>query len=363
MTKQLFKTFIYIYMIAIFYLAYTTPITPHEAKILYDSLDIVSWFMRWGDDFIGGFIGLRLFSIIFGSFSVYLFYKLSQIYFEDRKEIYISTTIFMLLPGIITAIAMANEAIIVLPIVLLFVIFHHQKDDKYLPFLMLVLFFVHNSSFVFFVAVFLYGVFNKETRLSLLALTFLLAFIYLADGINLRGVPSGHFIDIFGLYAMVFSPLLFLYFFYAMYRILLREKKGLIWYISFTALLFSLILSIRQKIHITDFAPYVMIAVVLIMGVFNHTLRVRLPQFQTNYKRGFLLVISVLLISLFVTVGHQLFFLLDNSKLHFAKRIYRPYVLAKEVKSRGLECYNVIDRREEYQLRYYGVLPCRGNEL
>jgi len=358
MTKQLFTKFTFIYTVAVFYLAYTTPIAPHEAKILYDSLDIVSLFMRWGDESVGGFLGLRVFSIVFGIFSIYLFYKLSQIYFDKRVDIYTSTTIFMLLPGIITGMAMANEGIIVLPIVLLFVIFHHQKSYIYLPFLMLILFFVHNSSFVFFVAVFLYGIMNKERRLSLLALTFLLAFIYLSGGVSLRGIPSGHFVDVFGLYAMIFSPLLFLYFFYAMYRILLREKKGLIWYISFTSLILSLILSIRQKIHITDFAPYVMIAVVLILGVFNHTIRVRLPQFQKSYKRGFLLVIFVLIISLFITIGHQLFFLLENPKLHFAKEIYNPYVLSQKLKSKGVECYDTNSKKEEYQLRYYNILPC-----
>lgn len=363
MTKQLFKTFIFIYTVAIFYLAYTTPITPHEANILYGSFDIVSSFMKWGEGVFDGFLGLRLFAMVFGFFSIVLFYQLSLSYFDKESDVYLSSVIFMLLPGIITAMAMANEAIIVLTVVLLFVLFHRQKRYIYLPFLMLILFFVNDSSFVFFVAVFLYGVMHKESKLALLALTFLLAFIYLANGINLRGIPSGHFVDIFGLYAMVFSPLLFLYFFYVMYRILLREEKGLIWYISFTALVFSLILSIRQKIHITDFAPYVMIAIVLILGAFNHTIRVRLPQFQKNYKRGFILVISVLIITLVITLGHHLLFLLDNPKLNFAKDIYDPYILAKELKSKGVNCYDTNDTIQRYQLKYYHITTCNTKSL
>ena len=363
MTKQLFQISVFIYTVAIGYLATTTPITPHEANLLYGSLDIVTSFMRWGESLIDGFLGLRLFSLLFGFFSVLLFYHLSELYFEKRWDVYLSTALFMFLPGMMTAIAMANEAIVVLVIVLLFVIFHHHKRYVYLPFLMLILFFVHDTSFVFFVAVFLYGVMNKESKLALLALTFLLAFIYLANGINLRGIPSGHFIDIFGLYAMVFSPLLFLYFFYAMYRILLREKKNIIWYISFTSLIFSLILSIRQKIHITDFAPYVMIAIVLILGVFNHTIGVRLPQFQKNYKRGFIMVISMLVISFFSMVGHQLFVLFENPKIEFSQNIYHPYLLAKELKSKGVECYDTNNTYQRYQLRYYNIKSCRNNSL
>src|SRR5665811_2213125 len=102
-----------------------------------------------------------------------------------------------------------------------------------LPFIMLALFFVHEASIIFFVAVFLYAVMHKEKMLAIFSSAFIVAFIYLAKGIEIGGRPSGHFVEIFGLYATVFSPLLFLYFFYAMYRILLREKKTLLWYISF----------------------------------------------------------------------------------------------------------------------------------
>ena len=162
---------------------------------------------------------------------------------------------------------------------------------------MLLLFFIHEASVIFFVALFLYAIRVKDKRLGIAAMAFLLAFIYLAKGIVIGGRPSGHFIDIFGLYATVFSPFVFLYFFYAMYRVLLQEKKTLLWYIAFTALAFSLLLSIRQKIHITDFAPYVMIAVLLMLQAYFHSLRVRLPMFQKVYKNAFRFVIATLLLN------------------------------------------------------------------
>ena len=359
MKKQHFFLAFLFYAIAVFYLAITTPITAHEAKILYTSDDIVGTLVQWGDSLDIGVIGLRIFSLFFGFLSIGLFYELSRRHFAKDKNVYLATLIFMFLPGILTATTMANVAIIVLPIVLLFVLLHEKGKIFLLPPLMLALFFVHDASIVFFVAVLLYAVMYREKKLAIFSLAFLIASLSLSKGVEIGGVPSGHFVEVFGLYATVFSPLLFIYFFYAMYRILLREKKGLIWYISFTAMAFSLLLSIRQKIHITDFAPYVMIAVVLMLKLFNNTIGVRLPEFQKRYKRGFIVVISFLALTVFLIVGHKLLYMvLDDPRKHFVHRIYKPYLLANELKSEGIECYDGAHGRERYQLRYYNILPC-----
>lgn len=361
MKKQHFVLALFFYAAAVFYLAYATPISPHEAKIFYTSQDVVGTLMRWGSDIVPGFFGLRLFFLVSGFLTIALFYILSRRHFSTCEDAYLSTFIFMFLPGILTATVLVNVAIIVLPLVLLFVILYEKGHFFLLPFIMLALFFTHEASIIFFVSLLIYAVMHKDKKLFIFALAFLLSFVYLSKGIDIGGRPSGHFAEIFGLYATVFSPLLFLYFFYAMYRILLREKKTLIWYISFTALAFSLLLSIRQRVSITDFAPYVMIAIVLMLDVFNHTIRVRLPQFQKRYKRGFIVVMSFLAFSVFLIVGHKLLFLiLDDPKTHFAYRIYKPYLLANELKSHGIECYDGAHGRERYQLKYYEIRPCRS---
>ncbi len=359
MKKQHFFFVLFFYVIAVFYLASTTPITPHEAKILYTSEDIMAMLMRWGESITSGFFGLRIFFILFGFLSIGLFHELSQRYFSKSEDAYLSTFIFMLLPGILTATTLVNISIIVLPLVLLFVLLYEKDYFAPLPFIMFALFFVHETSIVFFVALFLYGVIHKDKKLSISSVAFLIAFVYLAKGIDIGGRPSGHFVEIFGFYAAVFSPLLFIFFFYAMYRILLREKKTLIWYISFTALAFSFILSIRQRIDIADFAPYVMIAIILMLDIFNHSMRVRLPQFQKHYKVGFYIVMIFLILSALLIIFHKTTYeLMDNPDKHFAKRVYEPYLLAKELKSKGLECYDGVYGRELYQLRYYDILPC-----
>lgn len=361
MKKQYFLFIVGLYVLAVFYLAITTPISPHEANIYFSSHDIVSTFMHWGEKSLGGFLGIRIFFIFFGFLSISFFYELSRRYFKERKYAYIATTLFMLLPGVLTATTLANVAIIVLPLVLFFVLMYERHSFWSLPFVMLALFFIHESSIIFFVAVLAYGIVHKDKKLSIFSAAFLFAFIYLAKGIEIGGRPSGHFLEIFGMYASVFSPLLFFYFFYAMYRILLREKKTLLWYISFSALAFSLLLSIRQRVYITDFAPYVTIAIILMLDVFNHSVRVRLPEFQKRYKRALYVVVTFLVLSVLIIVFHRVFFYMikDPSK-HFAYRIYKPYFIAKQLKTNGIDCYNDAQGREIDQLRYYHIDRCKN---
>lgn len=359
MKKHYFWIIAFFYAVAVFYLAASTPISPHEAKTLFIKDTIVALFMRWGQGISDTFLGLRLFFLFSGFLSIALFYQLSKRTFSKPADSYLATVIFMLLPGILTGSTLANIAILVLPVVLLFVLMYEKGYFWILPFLMLILFFIHEASIIFFIAVLLYAVVQKDKPLMILSSTFLLAFIYLAKGIMIGGLPSGHFVEIFGLYATLFSPFVFLYFFYALYRILLRGKKTLLWYISFTALAFSLLLSIRQRIHITDFAPYMMISVPLMLSVFHYSMRVRLPQFQGLYKNGFNFVIFTLVLSALVIITHkESYYLTGMHEKHFSKRIYAPYDKAKKLKAEGVECYNPPKRSEWYQFRYYGIPLC-----
>lgn len=359
MTKNTFYTLFIFYIASVLYLSISTPISPHEAKLFYTSTEMPSLLMHWGAYFFEGFFGLRVFFVFFGFLTIYLFYKVSRLYLVEKKDSYMATTLFMFLPGVLTATILVNISIVVLPLVLFFILMYEKNHFWSLPLVMGILFMLHDASIIFFVALVIYSIIYRDHKLLFFASLFLLAFILFAKGIEIGGRPSGHFVDIFGLYATVFSPLVFLYFFYTMYRILLREKKTLLWYISFTALAFSLLLSIRQRVYITDFAPYVTIAIILMLQVYNDSVRVRLKVFQKRYYRTFKIVIASLMLSVVIIVFHKpLFYLSTNPSTHFAKRIYKPYILAQELHSNGIECYDDAHGRERYQLKYYKIVPC-----
>ena len=106
-----------------------------------------------------------------------------------------------------------------------------------------------------------------------------------------------------------------------------------------------------------------MISIILMLDVYNHSVRVRLPQFQKRYKRGFYVVMAFLALSVFVIVFHKmLFYVTSDPSKHFANRIYKPYLLSQQLKSEGVTCNDNIKGRESYQLRYYGIPPCRDKK-
>jgi len=365
MTQKLFYPFVLLYLIAIVYVAWTTPISPHEAKFFYEDQGIVSTLMWAGDnllnrDIFGSFLGIRIFFVLLGTLSIYLYHKVSEIYLSKERDVYLSTAIYMLLPGIITATILANISIVVIPLVLLFIWAYDRGWLWIEALLMLLIFMVHEASIIFFIATFIYSLVHKESQLTMLSGISLFFFLLVDRGVAIGGRPAGYFADMFGLYAALFSPLIFIYFFYTMYRILLREEKNILWYISFIALMASLVLSVRQRIIVTDFAPYVIISVVLMLDTFNKSLRIRLPEYRRWYRAGYSIAMLVLLISSLTIIFHKsLFYIIKDPQKHFAAKLYEPYWLASKLKKDNMECYDTPKKYLTTQLKFYGIESCR----
>jgi MFS family permease len=365
MSKINFSLLLIAYTIAVVYLASTTPISPHEAKLFFSDYGLVATPMHAGHLLLNGygfgqFLGIRIFFLLIGLLSIFLYYYVARIYLEREDDRRLATAIYMLLPGIITALTLANISILVIPVVLLFLLAYDRGWLWAQALLMLILFVIHDASIVFFISIFLYATLRKKRSLMALSGFFLILSAVTLRGVAIGGRPAGYFPDLFGLYAALFSPLLFIYFFYTMYRILLREEKNILWYISFFALIGSLLLSVRQRVNLTDFAPYVVISVVLMLDTYYKSLRIRLPEYRRRYRLGFALVMSVLVLSSLTIVFHKAFFsLMPNPKKHFAAKLYEPYWLAEKLKKEGVNCYDIFDSRVTTQLRFYGIESCK----
>jgi len=303
------------------------------------------------------FYSLRTPFYIFGIINIYLYYELSKIYFKNQDDIYLSTTIFMLLPGIIVSMALANISVIVITIVLLFII-ANKKDYRYIEIiLMIILLFVHNVAIIFFISILIYSIYNKKRCLLYASAILSIISLYLSSFI-VGGKPSGHFIDIFGLYSAIFSPFLFIYFLFAIYKA--KANRDILWYISFISLIVSLILSIRQRIYITEFTSYVLVGMILMIQIYHNSLRVRLKEYQGLYKKIFYFMMITLISSTLIIIFHQpLFNLVDNPKKHFAYDIYEIYWVSQKIKSGLMSCYDTDENKKRYQLRYYKIKSCK----
>ncbi len=364
MSQRLFYGFLLLYLLALLHLVTTLPIGPHEALVYYEDHGILGYLAHLCDGCFGNSLDFRLPFLLFGVMNIPLFYYISYFYFKNSEESYLATTIFLLLPGIITASVIINIAVIVIGLVLSFIILYEKQHHLSAYVVMVLLLLVHDASIIFFIGVAIFALSRTEYYLFSLSLLLGVLSLLLFNGLDIGGVPKGKFLELFGLYMALFSPLVFFYFFYALYRIWIKETKGILWYISFTAFMVSIFLSFRQQVIMTDVAPYVIVAVVLMLVTYHKTLHVRLPQFQQGYIVGYRIVMGSLVLSAVIIFFHStLFIFLKDRRQHFAYRFYQPYWLSLELKKRGQNCYTVKDKRVQYQLRYYGIKECSSLDV
>lgn len=351
----IFIATLFVHFIILLFGANSLDINYKEVDILYESSGLLHYIIYYSTELLGNNnIALRLPFIFFFLCSTILLYKLTKWYFTKKEDRLLSIFIFMLLPGVNSAALLVNEAIIVIFLTLVYLFYYHQtsKQNYYLLFAFL---FVDNSFAIFYLALFFYSL-NKKDNILLAASLALFALSMGIFGFDSGGVPRGHFVDIILVYASVFSPILFFYFFYSMYRITIKEEKNLYWYISFTAFAFSLVLSFRQRIQIEDFAPFVVIAIPMMLKLYLHSMRVRLPMFRKKHYFWANIAFGVLIINfLLLYVNKPLYLFLDTPYKHFAYDYHFAEEVAQKLKDDGIDEVFSTNSSFAKRLKFYGI--------
>lgn len=299
-------------------------------------------------------IALRLPFILFYFFSVILMYQITQNYFKYESDRFISIVIFMVLPGVLSASLLVNSAIIV-TFFTLFYIYYYQKYNSHLYILLPILLFVDNSFSILFLALFFFSFRDKDrTLLYVSAILFVLSlYIY---GFPTDGKPRGFLMDTVAIYAAIFSPILFLYFIYTIYRGAIRKERSLSWYITITALIISIIFSFRQKIYIEDFAPYVVISIPLMLKTFLHSYRSRLKEFRKVHNIMAILIIAMLGLNVvFTFINKPLYLLVSEPKRHFIYQYHFAKELANYLKEKGINEVICDDPELQLRLKFYKI--------
>ena len=364
MSRRQFYSFFLLYAAALLYLVITLPMGPHEAKVYYESKNILYALTHFYNGWFENGLAFRLPFLFFGLANIPLFFIISKSYFRKVDESYLASAIFAMLPGIITASVLVNIGVIVITLVLAFLILYEKRRVFLQAFVMILLLLIHDASIIFFISLSIFSAFKRDKLLFSFSIILAAISLIYFNELNIGGRPSGEFMKLFALYMALFSPLVFIYFFYALYRIWLREKKDILWYISFTAFSLSILLSLRQQVKMTDFAPYVIVAVVLMVLIYYRTVNVRLPQFQKSYRLGFNIVMVSLLLTSSSIIFHQLlFFILKDNSKHFAYSFYEPYWRVSELKKTGQNCYTANRKKVQYQLKYYGIEECQDLDV
>lgn len=331
-------------------------ISAKEASIYFsDGISFLSLLTNFTTALFGqNDYALRIPFIIFYAGSAIILYLLTDDYFKTERDRLISISIFMLLPGVNSAALLVNESIIVVFGTLLYLYLYKLKEKEYY-YLLVFFLFIDNSFAILFLALFFYSLRKKDNTLLFVSLI-LFGLSMSLYGFNVHGSPKGYFLDTFAIYAIIFSPVLFLYFFYSLYRIGIKWEKDLYWYISMTALGLSLVFSLRQKIAIDDFAPFVVIAIPLMVRLFIHSFRVRLKEFRSLHYLMIRLSLGVLIVSfLLLAFNKTLYLYLENPTKHFANEHYVAKELSSKLKDMNIYNIATTDSKLALRLKFYGI--------
>ncbi|MDH5465554.1 MAG: hypothetical protein OEW60_07955, partial [Thiovulaceae bacterium] len=223
-------------------------------------------------------MAIRTLMILIHLATIYLYYQISKPYFSKEKDRHLNVFIFILLPGVVSSALIVHATGLVF-LSLLFFLWIYQKSEKIAWLLLPLYFFLDPAFFILFLALFLQSLRQKRYYFALIAFLFMITSFYFF-GFKTQLTPENFFLNTFAVLSIVFSPILFFYFIYALFRIGVKGKPDFIWMVSLSAMVVALGLSFRQKIPIEQFAPFIVVLLPLMLKQFLHTLRLRIKKLR-----------------------------------------------------------------------------------
>lgn len=358
MKKYIFVTILLIDTVVLLTEIPNISISYAEASFLYGHFSFLQLLIKSSIAIFGqNDFALRFPMILMHLMSAVLLYKISKRYLSsDRDRIWL-LLLFILLPGVVSSALVVNSAGLVIFGLFLFVYLYEKLSITYVNIISLLYLFISPDFIYLFFGMSVYYIYNKKRYYFIYNLILFLSSGYLY-GFEVGGSPTGHFLDLIGIYSTIFTPFIFIYIFYGLYRRYLSNQTDYIWYISSTTLVFSILLSLRQRVAVEHFAPYLMIALPLVAQTFVSSYKVRLKMFRTKYRLIFIISFIFLAFNyLVVLFNKELYLVLDNPKKHFAYKTHIAHDLAKKLKSKGISCVST-DKKMALRLFFYGIGHC-----
>lgn len=335
-----------------------------EAKILYahnpsllSSLITFSLHLFGQNDY-----ALRIPMITLHLVSVVLLYEISKHYLTRPYDRLWLILIYVLLPGVNSAALVVDNAGLVIASLFLFV-YLYLNFGRYALIVLPLLGSIDPAFAYLFFAITLYGALKKE-YLFLGVGSIALVISLFVFGLHIGGSPESRFLDVLGVYSAIFSPIVFIYLFYVLYRRSMAREWDLLWTIATSAFVISLLLSFRQKVEVQTFAPFLLIALPLAAQTFLHTYRIRLREFRLRYRILFYSAFGLLVINTMVVFFNQyLYRFLSEPKHHFSYPMHVAKELATVLNKNGIECIDANDQKLQLRLRFYGITHCETYRL
>lgn len=338
------------------YAANSLSISYNEAEIFFQKHSLLGYILKLSAHFFGqNDLAVRGVMIFFHIASVVLMYKVSKFYIKLEFDRIVAVLLFVLLPGTLASALIINNAGICITLALLCIYLFHIKKKILFSLFFCLAFFIDGDFLIFYAGFFIFALYKRKPPLAWLsAILFLLTLYFF--GFETNGRPSGHFIDTFGIFAAVFSPFVFIFFVYTIYRIWVKEKKDLLWFIAICSFCFCMIVSVRQRLELEQFLPFCVIATPLMVRVFFNSYRVRLPKFRKGHKICTSLVMLFLVFNWSAIIFNQVFYLfLSDPTKHLTYKFDVAKELADKLKEAGVQDIATEDTRLALRLKFYGI--------
>lgn len=330
----------------------------NEATILYADTGFLHHYIQFFvNNFPNNDLALRLPMIALHVVSFFLLYGISRFYLTRDTDRLWLMLIYVLLPGITSAALVVDPAGLKIALTFLFV-YLFLRLGTYAYALLPLYVWIDASFLPLFIAIIFYGIMIKKYPIALFAAG-LSIIASIRSGIHIGGTPHGHFLDALGIYAAIFSPIVFLYLFYVMYRRFITNERDLLWLIGTVAFGMSLLLSFRQRVEIQSFAPFLMLILPLAAQTFLHTYRIRLRMFRKRYQYLFYTALAILVINtLAVFFNQHLYRFLKDPSRHFSYPMHVIKELAALLDEKEIQCVHTDDEKVQLRLRFYGIGEC-----
>ena len=338
------------------YAANSLSISYNEAEIFFQKHSLLGYILKLSAHFFGqNDLAMRGVMIFFHIASVVLMYKVSKFYIKLEFDRIVAVLLFVLLPGTLASALIINNAGICITLALLCIYLFHIKKKILFSLFFCLAFFIDGDFLIFYAGFFIFALYKRKPPLAWLsAILFLLTLYFF--GFETNGRPSGHFIDTFGIFAAVFSPFVFIFFVYTIYRIWVKEKKDLLWFIAICSFCFCMIVSVRQRLELEQFLPFCVIATPLMVRVFFNSYRVRLPKFRKGHKICTGLVMLFLVFNWSAIIFNQVFYIfLNDPTKHLTYKFDVAKELADKLKEAGVQDIATEDTRLALRLKFYGI--------
>jgi len=330
-------------------------ISYYEANIYFNQNNLLHYIVRVFTALFGeNDLALRLPMVLMYSIGAFLYYDISESLFKKHSDKVWSLFLYLLLPGINSAAIMVDGAGLVLFLLLVFLyVYKHKRPFAYV---LLPLYVFIDASFAFLYLGFIFYAMEKRHTLVMLSSIVLFGTSMYLFGIEIGGHPKNYFLSTLGIYGAIFSPIVFIYLIYALYRWGVKEERSLLWYLGTTAFIFSLLLSFRQQMKLEELAPFILVSTPLMVKTFLSSYRIRLRPFRKQHRLFLSIAMGVLIMSTFsIYLNKYMYRFVSKPSKHFVYNNHIVKELSDALKEMGIKAVVTSNARLQLRLRFYGI--------